>query len=147
MSDVAKKKPLWVCPECGGQFVAKNMWHSCGKWTAEMFLQNKGERAKLFFDSFVKLVQNCGPVRIAAAKTEIAFMTRVRFAQVKRVSEKGMTCAFWLKQRIQSQRLTRVDRVSSKNWIYTFRVADPKQLDAEVQSWICLAYKTGEQEG
>jgi len=122
------------------------MWHSCGKWTVEKFLQNKGERAKLFFDSFVKLVQNCGPVTIAPTKTEIAFMTRVRFAHVKRVNERGMTCAFWLKHRIQSPSFSGISRFSPGNWIYTFRVTDPDQLDAELQSWICMAYKIGQQE-
>ena len=140
-----QKKPLWTCPKCGAKFVSRNMWHSCGPWTVEKFLEGKGARAKQLFNSFVKLVQQCGPFQFAPSKTEIALMVRVRFAQVKRVSDKGMACSFWLKHRIQNPRFTRVEKIPPNNWIYTFHVTTPEQLDSEVLKWVCIAYKVGQQ--
>jgi hypothetical protein len=121
------------------------MWHSCGPWTVEKFLEGKGVRAKQLFEAFTKLIEKCGPVQIAPAKTEIAFMVRVRFAQVKRLSNRGMTCAFWLKHQISSSRFKRVDFIPTGNWIYTFRVTATEQLDDEVLSWLCMAYQVGQQ--
>jgi hypothetical protein len=89
-----KEKPLWTCPKCGAKFVEKNMWHSCGRWTVEKFLEGKSAQAWQLFDAFVSTARKCGPFELALSKTEVAFMARVRFAQVKRVSDKGMTCSF-----------------------------------------------------
>jgi hypothetical protein len=93
-----------------------------------------------------ELVEGCGAFELAPTKSEVAFMVRVRFAQVKRLSERGMTVAFWLKHRIESPRFRRVDFIPPSNWIYTFRVVGLDELDDEVRGWLCSAYQVGKQE-
>ena len=35
-------KPLWACPKCSRKFVTRNMWHACGPYSVETFLEGKG---------------------------------------------------------------------------------------------------------
>jgi hypothetical protein len=74
-----REAPLWTCPRCGAKLVGRNMAHACGDYSIERFLDGKGERARAMFARFVELVESCGPVIAAPAKTRVAFMVRVRF--------------------------------------------------------------------
>jgi hypothetical protein len=125
--------------------VQRNLWHSCGPWTVEGFLEGKGPRARELFDAFVALVREVGPFTFAPAKTRVGFMVRVRFAGVMRLSDRGMTCGFWLKRRVDSPRFTKVEHLERDDWLYTFRVTDPAELDDEVRGWMREAYDVGRQ--
>ena len=70
-------------------------------------------------------------------------MVRVRFAQIYRVSEKGMTFSFWLERKIENPHFSRVDYVPKNNWVYTVRVTSVEELDEEVLNWLCEAYRVG----
>jgi hypothetical protein len=120
------------------------MWHACGDYSVERFLDGKGPRARALFARFAALVRRCGPVTVAPAKTRIAFMVRVRFASVSRVSERGMTCAFGLRRRLENPRIARVEQIE-KWFVHTLRVASPDELDDEVLEWLREAYAVGEQ--
>lgn len=72
------------------------MWHACGPYSLEQFLDGKGDRARELFDEFERLIAACGPYEVAPAKTRVAFMGRVRFAGVHSISDRGMTIAFGL---------------------------------------------------
>jgi hypothetical protein len=41
-----RERPLWTCPRCGAKFVGRNMWHGCGDYSVEGFLEGKGEHAR-----------------------------------------------------------------------------------------------------
>jgi hypothetical protein len=107
------------------------------------FLDGKGPRARELFDSFVRLVGTIGPFDFAPAKTRVGFMVRVRFAGIQRLSDRGMTAGFWLKRRIESPRFTKVEHLGRDDWIYTFRVTSPDELDDEVLGWMREAYDVG----
>ncbi len=109
------------------------MWPSCRPHTIEQFLDGKGPKARALWDALVELVREIGPFDFVANKTTIGFMVRVP-------SERRMTAGFWLKRRIDSPRFTRVELIPPKNWIYTFRVTSPEQLDDEVRAWFREAY-------
>ena len=134
---------LWVCPSCGKRFVARNMWHSCGTHTVEAFMEGKSEAAWAYWDRLQKLVGECGPYSIVANKTRLAFMVRVRFAGMDAVSDKGMTFSFWLKDRIESPRIKRIEHYGGNDWGYHVRVERIDDLDDEVQGWLCMAYQVG----
>jgi hypothetical protein len=78
------KRPLWTCPKCGAKLVGRNMWHACGDYSVEKFLEGKGPVARSLFGRLVDLIRICGPFEYAPAKTRVAFMVRVRFAAVTR---------------------------------------------------------------
>lgn len=134
---------MWTCPRCGARLVGVNMWHSCGPWTVEAFLVGKGPHARELFDAYVALVHAVGPFDFAPAKTRLAFMTRVRFAGVTRLSDRGMTCGFWLKRRVDSPRFTKVEYIPNGNWVYSLRITEPSQLDDEVETWLRETYEVG----
>ena len=143
-------RPLWTCPKCGAQLVGRNMWHACGPYTVETFLAGKGPRARALFEAFVRLLERCGPVIPAPAKTRVAFMVRVRFAGVSALSERGMTVAFALRRRLDPRQHPRVRKVETYNprWHGHFiRIADVSELDDELLAWLKEAYAVGEQRG
>jgi hypothetical protein len=121
------------------------MWHSCRPFTVEQFLADKSPRARELYDRFARVLASLGPVETHATRTRIAFMVRVRFAGVSHLSDRGMTVGFWLKRRVESPRLGRVERVGPRDYVYRVRVTDADQLDGELLDWLREAYRVGEQ--
>lgn len=144
MKTDSAKKPLWTCPKCGQTFVSKNLWHSCVRLTLNEFFKDKKKQRKLYND-FLKFVRTFGPVKVNINKSRISFQGRVRFAGVPRLTKDGIICGFWLKRKIESPRFTKVELIPPHDWIYQFKLTDPKELDKEVASWIREAYRVGQQ--
>ncbi len=136
-------RPLWTCPRCGKRFVNRNTFHSCGRHTIEQYLEGKGPRARQLWESLVTLVERCGPFDFVANKSRIGFMVRVRFAGITNLSERGMTLGFWLKERIESPRFSKVEQYTPRDWGYHLRITSPQDLDDEVAGWLCRAYQVG----
>jgi Domain of unknown function (DUF5655) len=133
--------PLWSCPKCGAKLVTRNMWHSCGLATIDDWKARMGPRAKAMYARFEQLISNCGEYHVAPAKTRIAFLGRVRFAGITRISEEGMACSFALPHRLKSPRFEKVEEVVPGWWVHRLRVTDPKQLGRQVQAWIRESYR------
>jgi hypothetical protein len=133
--------PLWACPKCGLRFVTKNLWHSCGQSTLEDWKSQMGSRATTLYRRFEQLIAKCGPYDVSPAKTRIAFLGRVRFAGITRLSEEGMTCAFALPYPLRSRRLARVSEVAPGWWSHELRVTAPTELDETVQTWLRRSYQ------
>ena len=72
-------------------------------------------------------------------------MVRVRFAGVVRLRKDGLVCGFWLKRRIASPRLTKIEHLERADWIYEFLLRSPEELDDEVREWLREAYDVGRQ--
>jgi hypothetical protein len=54
--------------------------------------------------------------------------------------------SFWLKHRIDSRRLSNVELIPPRNFVHTFHVRSPEDLDDEVRGWLEEAYGVGIQE-
>ncbi len=132
---------LWACPECGAKFVTKDQWHSCGEATLGHWVDDLGPRGTALYNQFEQMIAACGEYHVAPAKTRIAFMGRVRFATITRISERGMTWSFALPYAIESPRIDRVEEVVAGWYVHWVRVVDATQLDAEVQKWIDKSYR------
>jgi Domain of unknown function (DUF5655) len=135
------ERPLWTCPKCGRRFVSRNLWHACGDYSVEGFLQGKGTRARELFQRFEELIAACGPYEVAPAKTRVAFMVRVRFAGVQTVSDRGMTVAFALSRPIPHPRIRKVEEIVPGWFGHTLRVTSPEDLDEEVLGWLRESYQ------
>ncbi len=133
-------KPLWTCPKCGAKFVTRNMWHGCGDYSVEKFLEGKGPRARKLFDCFVGLIAACGPFETAPAKTRVAFMARVRFAAVLRLSDRGMTVSFGLPRRLEHPRIGRIEEYGSGWYGHFVRVTSAEEMDDEMLQWLRESY-------
>ncbi len=132
--------PLWICPECGAKFVNENQWHSCGLATLDDWLDGLGPRGRALYDGFEAVIARCGEYHVGPAKTRIAFLGRVRFAGITRLSDAGMRISFALPDPIASERFTKVDEVVPGWWVHEVDVADPAELDDELEAWIRESY-------
>jgi len=116
------------------------MWHACGDYTVEQFLAGKGARARAMFERFAELAQSCGPLTLAPAKTRIAFMVRVRFCAVERLSDRSLRAEFGLPYALASPRIPRIQELANGWYVHWLTVTAPDELDAEVRGWLCAAY-------
>jgi len=137
--------PLWRCPKCGRMFANRHQEHSCGAFTVEAFLQGKSAAACALYQRFAEMVERCGPVLIAPAKTRIGFQVRMIFAAVNHLSEGRLDAHVVLKRRIESPRFRRIETLTPTCHVHHFRVTSVEELDEEVMLWLREAYKVGEQ--
>ena len=144
--DVVRPRPLWTCPECGAKLVTPKMWHACGPYSVNAFLEGKGARAREMFEGFAALLRQCGPVTAAPAKTRVAFMVRVRFAGVNSVSDRGMTISFALRRPLKHPRIFRIEKYNPRWYGHFLRILSPEELDDELLGWLRESYKVGQQE-
>jgi AraC-like DNA-binding protein len=100
-----------------------------------------GPRAEALYGRFEQMIAECGDYHVAPAKTRIAFLARVRFANITALSEDGMTCTFALPRRLTSRRFARVEEVVPCWWEHRLRITDVKQLDAQLQAWLRESYR------
>jgi hypothetical protein len=107
-------KDLWRCPKCGRHFVNRNQWHSCGSYSVESFLEGKSSAAIELFHRFAELVEACGPVLIAPAKSRIGFQVSTIFAAVNRLSDRGLYAHVVLSRRLESPRFRRIETLGPK---------------------------------
>jgi hypothetical protein len=133
--------PLWTCPKCGAKLVTRNMSHSCGLATLADWKARMGPRAAQLYERFEQMIAACGPYYIAPAKTRIAFLARVRFAGITRLTEEGMTCGFSLPAPVRSPRVVKIEEVVPRWWVHTLRITDVGQLDNQVQDWLRESYR------
>jgi hypothetical protein len=136
-----RKRPMWICPKCGAKFVSKNLWHSCGRATLDDWKSRMGPRARELYRRFEQMIAQCGDYDIAPAKTRIAFLGRVRFASITRLTEEGMTCGLSLPHPVNSSRFVKVEEVVPGWWVHRLHITEPGQLDEEIQAWLRESYR------
>ena len=139
-------RPLWTCPKCGRQFINTKMPHSCGHYSVERFLTGKSRHAISLYRHFAAIVRDCGPLKIAPAKTRIGFQVRMIFAAVNKLSDRGLEAHVVLMRRLESPRFRRIDTMTPKCYVHHFKVESLSELDEEVKSWLREAYQVGTQE-
>jgi hypothetical protein len=141
-----KSKLLWRCSKCERQFDNTNQIHSCGRYTVKDFLNNRSVRAVELYRRFAQLVQECGPVVLAPAKTRVGFQVRMIFAAVNKLSERRMEAHVVLARRLENSRFTSIESISPRNHVHHFKIDSLRELDSEVKSWLEEAYRVGAQE-
>lgn len=139
-------QPLWNCAKCGRPFVKPNHPHSCGKYSVELFLSDKPPKAIALFERFREMVEACGSVTIAPAKTRIGFQARMIFAAVNRLSSTGMKCHLIFARRNEHLRFMRIDELGPRSFVNHFEIRSIEELDGQVAEWLAEAYKVGRQE-
>jgi hypothetical protein len=78
---------------------------------------------------------------VSPAKTRITFLGRVRFAGITKLSEDGMTCSFSMPHPLKSRRFVKVAEVVPGWWVHQLRVAEPSELDTQLQGWLRRSYR------
>jgi hypothetical protein len=139
-----KERPLWRCKKCRRVFANRNQSHACGRYDLNHHFSGKRTEIRELFDQVVSLIRTFGPVRILPEKTRIAFQVRMSFAQVTpRVN--WLEGHVVLARRLEHPRFRKVETISPRNHVHTFRVAASCDLDEEFRRWFAEAYAVGQQ--
>jgi len=121
------------------------MPHSCGRYSVEKFLSGKSRNAVSLYEHFTSLMRECGPFKIAPAKTRIGFQVRMIFAAVNKLNDQGLDAHVVLSRRLNSPRFRRIETTTSKCYVHHFRLESLRELDDEVKHWLQEAYQVGTQ--
>ena len=139
------RRPLWVCPECGNEFVNRNQYHACERYTLAHPFAGRPESIRELFDAFLAMVRECGPVNVLPSRDSVVLMVRVRFARaVPRT--RWLDVGFWLPRRFDDSRFHRVETISPNAHVHVLRITGIEQLDSQVAEWLREAYSVGCQE-
>ena len=137
---------LWRCPKCDRPFANRNQSHSCGRYSVEDFLADKSEYSIALFNRFRQMIESCGPVILAPAKTRVGFQVKMIFASVNKLIDDGLFAHVVLARRFEHPRFTKVESFSARNHANNFRIQTLGELDDEVLEWMLESYKVGNQE-
>jgi Domain of unknown function (DUF5655) len=121
------------------------MPHSCGRYSVKEFLAGKSPEAITLYERFSSLVSECGPVKIAPAKTRVGFQVRMIFAAVNKLSHQGLDAHVVLTRRLNSPRFRKIEQMTPKCYVHHFRIQSLGEFDEEVRSWLREAYEVGTQ--
>ena len=137
-------RPLWRCPSCGHQFVTKNLWHSCGRYTLAQHFKGKQKSLREAFRRFVQLARDCGPVTVYAQKSRIVLQCRVRFASAV-VHRNWLEANLWLPRRIKHPMLHRTENLGRLGYGIHLRLQGPEDIDPAIALLMHEAYAIGQQ--
>jgi Bacteriocin-protection, YdeI or OmpD-Associated/Domain of unknown function (DUF5655)/Domain of unknown function (DUF1905) len=137
-----RERPLWTCPRCGNQFVNKNGFHSCRRWSLDEAFRGRPAFVRELFQHVRALIETCGPVRMVPYRDRVGFMVRVRFAGATPKRD-CLEIGFWLPRRIASERFHKVETIYPNAHIHVLRIRQAAELDSEVFEWIKEAYAVG----
>lgn len=137
---------LWRCPKCSRPFANQRQSHSCGNYSVEDFLKGKSPQAISFYKHFAAMVQECGQVMLAPAKTRVGFQARMIFASINKLQDTRLDAHVVLARRLESPRFTKIESFSPRNHVHHFQIRSLDELDDEVRSWLQESYRVGRQE-
>ena len=137
--------PLWTCPDCGKQYVTRNMSHSCVVVDLESHFVGKSPRARQLFDAWLEAVRSTGPVTVSVSKGRIEFMTRARFSGAT-IRRDYIKSALWLKRRVDLPRFTRIEDYGHNNFGHYFDIRDESDIDAELMELVRESRLVGDQD-
>jgi hypothetical protein len=140
----SKLKPLWTCPDCGHQFVTRNIWHSCANFPLEKHFEGTGPEVIALYHHYLALVKQFGPVTVEPKKTGISFLVRVRFAGAV-LRKKWLEPRLWLKRPVEHPCLRRIEKVSPRDYIHYFRIDSADAMDEDFVRFLSEAYAIGTQ--
>lgn len=135
---------MWTCPQCGRSFANKNQWHACQTTTIEDVLDLKTDLAVSIYQAVVAALERAGEFRIHPQKTRIAFISRMTFAGVS-LARRWADLSFILPEPLEDDRIRRLELYGPTSWGHTIRLAEPADVDGDVEAWLARALLRGDQ--
>jgi Domain of unknown function (DUF5655) len=112
-------------------------------WTVEAHLHDTSETVRSLFESFERLIGDCGPYERSITKTAIAYKGTVRgFAGVT-PRRHTLTGFLDLVEPVHEPPFTRVTPYTKRLWVHRFVVDDPQQFDEGFAARVAQAYAVG----
>lgn len=136
------RRPLWVCPNCGRQFVSVNRNHSCGRYSFEDHFAGKEPFARELYDLLFRSLKQFGPVRAFPVKTRIVFQAEVQFAAAV-PRKRSLDGYLWLRRQAAHPRIHKIEMGIFRDYGHIFRLTRPDDLDEELVNLLHEAYILG----
>lgn len=115
-----------------------------GGWAVDDHLRGKPAASVALYWQFVALVEACGPVSYAVAKTTITFKGSRRGFAGARPTAEGLTCYLDLQRVVEDPRIKSVAPYTKRLFVHHLRLTRPEQLDDELAAWVREAYAVGQ---
>ena len=142
----AAPRKLWRCPECGHEFVTRNMSHSCGRFRIGDHFTGKPKALRETFNRFVDAAKACGPVKVYAQKSRLVIQAEVRFLNVV-VRKDWIDAHIWLKRRVEHPLLHKIEDYKTMGFGARFKLRTPGDIDAEIEALVRESYRLGTRTG
>jgi len=104
------------------------------------------------FQTVRRYIESLGPVRIEAAKTQVSFGSKTKFAWVwlpqiwtKKRPETSITLTFDVGREIKHDRIAAAVEVRPGRWTHHVVIETDSNLDGHVRKWLKEAYARGAQ--
>jgi hypothetical protein len=136
------ERSMWICPDCGRQFLTANIWHSCTpRVGVEAFLEGRPAGVVEAFRRTEQILREIGPMTVEPLKTRISFKARTTFVSAT-FTRATMRLGIVLARVVADPRL-RVDSYGGRH-VHTLEVSDPADLDDPVvRALLAEAYWLG----
>src|SRR5205085_11274113 len=109
--------------------------HSCSDVSLDSHFTGKSEHVRELFEALVKLIKDCGPVKVLPEKTRIAFQARMSFIAVQ-VRRNYLIGHFVFARRVEHPRFTRVETFSPRNHLHAFRLDSLAGFVEGLAAWV-----------
>jgi Domain of unknown function (DUF5655) len=130
--------------QCGRQFANQNQSHACARYTLAEHLEGKSPEVLALYHRLEEEIQRLGPVIVNPEKTRIAFQVRMSFAAVT-LKRQWIDGHLVLARRLESPRFRRIETISPRNHVHSFRLISLDDINEEVITWLAEAYQVGKQ--
>lgn len=138
--------PLWICPNCKRRFVTRNTWHACSQHELDEHFADKPPRVRELYDAWQAFVEkHGGPVTVIPHKTRINFQARACIGGAV-VHKNWLEANLYLQRAAAHALFTRIQRVTERDQVYTFKLTDESELDKALAALVKEAYRGGLQE-
>jgi len=135
-------RSLWVCPDCGRQFVSINRNHSCGLYRLEDHFRDQEPIVRALYDLCLETLQQFGSVQAFPLKTRIVFQAEVQFAAA--VPHKRLLDVYlWLRRQATHPRIYKMEMGIFRDYGHIFRLRNTEELDEELVDLLQEAYIVG----
>jgi len=137
---------MWTCPKCERAFANRNQVHTCAALgDLDRHFAGAAPAVRDTFDRVLDAVRELGPFDVLPEKTRIALHARMSFAAF--MPRRGwLTGHLVLARHATSPRFLRVETVSPRNVVHTFRLNSAADVDDEFVGWLAEAYQVGIQQ-
>ena len=137
-----RTRSLWVCPDCGRQFVSVNRNHSCGRYRLEDHFAGKEPLVRGLYELLVETLERFGPVGVFPVKTRIVFQAEVQFAAAM-PRKRWLDGYLWLRRQADHPRIQKIEMGIFRDYGHLFRLTRPDDLDEDLQDLLQEAYILG----
>lgn len=135
-------RKLWVCPDCGRQFVSANRNHSCGRYSLEDHFAGNEPIVRELYDHLFGTLKQFGPVKAFPVKTRIIFQAEVQFAAAM-PRRHWLDGYFWLRRQAVHPRIYKLEMGIFRDYGHIFRLKRPDDLDEDLVDLLHEAYILG----